>query len=45
LVETAQGSKAPIRKLQIKVSGIFVPSVLTVAIITFLVWFLGFGEF
>jgi len=39
LVEEAQASKAPIQKLADKVSGIFVPSVIVIAIITFLIWF------
>ncbi|MCB1107129.1 MAG: copper-translocating P-type ATPase [Chlamydiia bacterium] len=41
LVEEAQGTKAPIQKLADKVSGIFVPIVLGVAILTFFIW--GFG--
>lgn len=41
-VEEAQNSKAPIQKLADKVSGIFVPIVLTIAALTFLGWyFLG----
>jgi Cu+-exporting ATPase len=39
LVEEAQGSKAPIQKLADQVSAIFVPVVILVALITFLVWF------
>jgi len=39
LVEEAQGSKAPIQKLADQVSAIFVPAVLGIAAITFLVWF------
>ncbi|GAG80832.1 unnamed protein product, partial [marine sediment metagenome] len=39
LVEQAQGSKAPIQKLADQVSGIFVPAVLAIAAITFLVWY------
>lgn len=38
LVEEAQGSKAPIQKLADQVSAIFVPTVMTIALITFLVW-------
>ncbi|MEK9201260.1 MAG: heavy metal translocating P-type ATPase [Patescibacteria group bacterium] len=40
MVEEAQGSKAPIEKLADLVSGIFVPVVLVVAVITFGVWIL-----
>lgn len=41
-VEEAQNSKAPVQKLADKVSGIFVPVVISIAIFTFLVWyFLG----
>ncbi|HMN12606.1 MAG TPA: heavy metal translocating P-type ATPase [Bellilinea sp.] len=39
LVEEAQGSKAPIQKLADQISSIFVPIVLVIALITFLVWF------
>jgi Cu+-exporting ATPase len=39
LVEDAQGSKAPIQKLADQVSAVFVPSVITVALITFAIWF------
>lgn len=38
LVEEAASSKAPIAKLADKVSGIFVPSVMIIAVITFAVW-------
>jgi P-type Cu+ transporter len=44
LVEDAQASKAPIQKLADKVSGIFVPVVITVAILTFVVWFWLIGS-
>jgi len=40
LVEEAGGSKAPIAKLADKVSGIFVPVVITIAIISSIVWLL-----
>ena len=40
MVEEAQGSKAPIQKLADKISGIFVPAVIFIAIATFLVWYL-----
>jgi len=39
LVEEAQGSKAPIQKLADQVSSIFVPAVILIALITFLVWY------
>ncbi|QUG43428.1 copper-translocating P-type ATPase [Psychrobacillus sp. INOP01] len=38
VVEDAQGSKAPIQRLADKISGVFVPIVIGIAIITFLVW-------
>jgi Cu+-exporting ATPase len=39
LVEEAQGSKAPIQKLADQVSAIFVPVVIGIAAVTFLVWY------
>lgn len=44
LVEQAQQSKAPIQKLADKVSGIFVPVVLFIAFLTFLLWGLVLGN-
>ena len=40
LVEEAQGSKAPIQKIADQVSAIFVPTVIGVAALTFLAWYL-----
>lgn len=39
LVEDAQGSKAPIAQLADKVSGVFVPIVIVLAVLSGLVWF------
>lgn len=40
VVEDAQGSKAPIQRLADTISGIFVPIVIGIAVISFLVWIL-----
>ncbi len=45
LVEEAGGSKAPIAKLADKVSGIFVPVVITIAVITIIGWLLSGATF
>jgi Cu+-exporting ATPase len=44
VVEEAQGSKAPIQRLADKVAGIFVPVVLALAAVTFLIWLLAAGD-
>lgn len=38
LVEAAQGSKAPIQRLADQISAVFVPAVIGIALITFVVW-------
>ena len=44
IVKKAQNSHAPIQKLTDKVANIFVPTVLIIAIVTFLVWFIILGK-
>lgn len=44
LVGDAQGSKAPIQRLADRVSGIFVPVVVTIASLTFAAWWLLAGD-
>ncbi|MGD1951351.1 MAG: heavy metal translocating P-type ATPase [Leptolyngbyaceae cyanobacterium] len=39
LVQAAQGSKAPIQKLADQVTGWFVPAVIAIALLTFVLWF------
>ncbi len=41
LMRDAQGSRAPIQRLADRISGIFVPVVLSLAIATFVVWYLA----
>jgi Cu+-exporting ATPase len=41
LVQDAQGSKAPIARLADVISGIFTPIVLSIAVATFVVWFIA----
>jgi Cu2+-exporting ATPase len=43
-VQEAQGSKAPVQKLVDKIAGIFVPVVMGIAILSFIVWLLVGGE-
>jgi Cu2+-exporting ATPase len=44
MVQEAQGSKAPVQKLVDKIAGIFVPVVIGIAILTFIVWMIFGGE-
>jgi Cu2+-exporting ATPase len=44
MVQDAQGSKAPVQKLVDKIAGIFVPVVIGIAILTFILWFFLGGE-
>ena len=44
LVQAAQGSKAPIQKLADQLTGWFVPSVIAIAIATFIIWFNTMGN-
>jgi Cu+-exporting ATPase len=44
LVQQAQGSKAPIQRLADQVTGWFVPAVIAIAILTFIVWFNVMGN-
>src|SRR5690606_22723239 len=37
-VQDAQGSKAPVQKLVDKIAGIFVPTVMGIAVLTFVLW-------
>src|SRR3989344_4366496 len=44
MVTEAQMNKAPIQKLADKISGIFVPIVLGIAVVTFLGWYMATGD-
>lgn len=44
LVEDANATKAPIARLADKVSGVFVPVVIGISILTFIVWFVVTGD-
>lgn len=44
MVQEAQGSKAPVQKLVDKIAGIFVPVVIGISILTFIVWMIAGGD-
>ncbi|MBF0574722.1 copper-translocating P-type ATPase [Dysgonomonas sp. GY617] len=44
MVQEAQGSKAPMQKLVDKIAGIFVPIVIGIAILCFVVWMVAGGD-
>ena len=43
MVQQAQGSKAPVQRIVDKVTAVFVPTVLAIAILTFIVWMIVGG--
>lgn len=43
-VQDAQGSKAPVQKLVDKIASVFVPTVISISIITFFIWLIFGGE-
>ncbi|MBN2061729.1 MAG: cadmium-translocating P-type ATPase, partial [Deltaproteobacteria bacterium] len=45
LVQEAQGSRAPIQALADRVAAVFVPAVIGIAILTFILWWIIGGEF
>ena len=44
MVQDAQGSKAPVQKLVDKIAGIFVPVVIGLAILSFIIWYIWGGD-
>ncbi len=44
MVQDAQGSKAPVQKLVDKIAGIFVPVVIAIALLTFIIWNIFGGD-
>lgn len=45
MVEQAQGSKAPIQRIVDRVAAYFVPFVIGVALLTFVIWYVSTGDF
>ncbi|MCK9638864.1 MAG: heavy metal translocating P-type ATPase [Prolixibacteraceae bacterium] len=44
MVQEAQGSKPPVQKLVDKIAGIFVPVVMGIAVLTFVIWMVAGGD-
>jgi len=44
MVEEAQGSKAPVQKLVDQIAGVFVPIVIGISVLSFIIWILVGGE-
>ena len=44
LVQQAQGSKAPIQRLADQVTAWFVPTIMTIALLTFIIWYTATGN-
>lgn len=44
MVQSAQGSKAPVQKLVDKIASIFVPSIMLIAVLTFFIWWTVGGD-
>jgi Cu+-exporting ATPase len=44
MVEQAQGSKAPIQRTVDQVSAYFVPAVILIAVLTFIIWYVATGD-
>ncbi|MFC1841147.1 heavy metal translocating P-type ATPase, partial [Thermodesulfobacteriota bacterium] len=45
MVQDAQGSRAPIQNIADRVAAIFVPSIIILALLTFIIWWAAMGDF